>query len=41
MIYHEVSLPIRKRKIPMKSLLRGEALKAFAEWREKADKIRY
>jgi guanine deaminase len=40
-IYREVSLPIRKRKIPMKQLLRDEALAAFAEWRDKVDKILY
>jgi guanine deaminase len=40
-IYREVSLPIGKREMPMKQLLRGEAIKAFAEWRAKADKVRY
>jgi len=40
-IYHEVALPIRRRKLPMKQLLRNEALAAFQEWQEKADKIRY
>jgi len=41
MIYHEVSLPIEKRQIPMKQLLRGEALAAFVEWKNKSDKVRY
>jgi guanine deaminase len=40
-IYREVSTPIGRRKIPMKQLLRPEALKVFAEWKNKADKIRY
>jgi tRNA(Arg) A34 adenosine deaminase TadA len=40
-IYREVSLPIRKRKLVMKPLLRNEALKAFAEWDKKTDKIPY
>jgi guanine deaminase len=40
-IYREVALPIRKRKLVMKQLLRNEALKAFAEWDEKIDKIAY
>ena len=40
-IYREVSTPIARRKIPMKQLLRPEALKVFAEWKNKADKIRY
>jgi tRNA(Arg) A34 adenosine deaminase TadA len=40
-IYTEVSRPIAKRKLPMKQLMRKEALAAFAEWRDKADKIKY
>ncbi|MSU59701.1 MAG: nucleoside deaminase [Pedosphaera sp.] len=40
-LYREVALPISKRKIPMKQLLRGEALTAFKEWQAKADKVRY
>jgi tRNA(Arg) A34 adenosine deaminase TadA len=40
-LYREVALPISKRKIPMKQLLRGEALEAFREWKNKPDKIRY
>ena len=40
-IYREVALPIRKRKLAMKQLLRDEALKAFTEWETKADKVRY
>ena len=40
-IYREVSLPISSRKIPMKQLLREEALAAFVEWKNKADKVSY
>jgi len=40
-IYREVALPIRKRSLKMKQLLRSEALKAFLEWQEKTDKIPY
>ncbi len=40
-IYREVARPIGRRKIPMKSLLRSEALVAFHEWQGKADKVRY
>ena len=40
-IYREVALPISQRKIPMKQLLRNEALTAFIEWKNKADKIPY
>jgi tRNA(Arg) A34 adenosine deaminase TadA len=41
LIYREVARPIARRKIPMKQLLHPEALKVFAEWKNKADKIRY
>ncbi len=40
-IYREVALPIAKRKLPMKPLLRNEALVAFKEWQNKTDKISY
>jgi tRNA(Arg) A34 adenosine deaminase TadA len=40
-IYREVALPIRKRKLIMKQLLRNEASKAFQEWERKTDKIPY
>jgi guanine deaminase len=40
-IYGEICLPASRRAIPMKPLLRAEALKVFAEWRKKADKILY
>ena len=40
-IYREVALPIRKRKLVMKPLLRNEALVAFKEWAKKPDKIPY
>ena len=40
-LYREVAVPISLRKIPMKQLLHKEALTAFAEWKNKADKIPY
>jgi tRNA(Arg) A34 adenosine deaminase TadA len=40
-IYREVALPISRRSLPMKQLLRPEALKAFAEWKTKTDKTIY
>src|SRR2546425_13143609 len=36
-LYQEVSAPISRRKLPMKQLLRREALKVFAEWHVKSD----
>jgi tRNA(Arg) A34 adenosine deaminase TadA len=40
-IYREMARPVSRRKIPMRQFLRGEALKVFKAWRDKADKIRY
>jgi guanine deaminase len=40
-IYREVSRPVSRRRISMKQLLRKAALTAFAEWKNKADKIPY
>lgn len=40
-LYHEVALPVPRRKIPMKQLLRSEALKVFEEWKNKPDKTLY
>ena len=40
-IYREVARPVSRRQIPITRLLRDEALKVFAEWKKKPDKIRY
>ena len=40
-IYREIRRPVFRRKIPMKQLLRDEAMKAFAEWHRKADRTPY
>ena len=40
-IYREVARPVSRRKVPMKQMLRNEALEVFAEWKNKADKIQY
>ena len=40
-IYREVALPLSRRKLRMKQVLHREALKAFAEWEKKPDKVRY
>jgi tRNA(Arg) A34 adenosine deaminase TadA len=40
-IYREVALPIPKRALVMKQFMRKEALVAFTEWQNKADKILY
>jgi guanine deaminase len=40
-LYREVAQPIERRKIPMRQLLRAEALPVFGEWQVKDDKVRY
>lgn len=40
-IYEELDLPIEKRKIPTRQMLREEALEAFNKWKNKTDKIEY
>jgi tRNA(Arg) A34 adenosine deaminase TadA len=40
-LYHQVALPLRRRSLAMKQLLRDEALAAFREWKKKADKVVY
>jgi tRNA(Arg) A34 adenosine deaminase TadA len=40
-IYREVALPLGRRQLEMKQLLRNEALKAFVEWQKKPDKVLY
>ncbi len=40
-IYREIPLPIPERSLPMKQLLRKEALIAFKEWEAKKDRVSY
>ena len=40
-IYTEVSLPLARRSIPMRQLMRKDALVVFKEWKNKPDKVRY
>ena len=40
-IYSEISKKKEDRKIPIKQMLRKEALKAFELWSKKTDKIKY
>lgn len=40
-IYDELSLPLEERKLHAEILLHEEAIKAFIQWDEKADKIEY
>ena len=41
MIYEEMGCDISKRKIPIKSIGREDALKIFEEWKQKEDKVKY
>jgi len=40
-IYQQVPLPPEQRTVKMQLYLRDEAQKAFREWQEKTDKVRY
>ncbi len=40
-IYEEIDLPYEKRKIPNIQILREEAIEAFKDWENKADKTEY
>lgn len=40
-IYKELELTPDKRRLHSETLLSGEALKAFQEWTDKTDKIKY
>jgi len=40
-LYKELSVPLPERRIPMKQLLRSEALLVFKEWDEMENKIQY
>ena len=39
--YRELARPLSKRRLPMKQLMRAEALNAFKPWQGKPDKVRY
>ena len=41
LIYSEISKKNEDRQIPIKQILRDEALKAFEIWSKKTDKIKY
>jgi tRNA(Arg) A34 adenosine deaminase TadA len=40
-LYREIARPLPHRKIPMRQILRREALPVFQEWAAKSDKIPY
>lgn len=40
-IYHELALNPKERSLPTQQLLHGEALQAFADWRDKEDRTDY
>lgn len=41
LIYQEIRLPLARRRIPMKQMMRPEALEVFAAWEAKSDRIDY
>lgn len=40
-LYHELTIPLSGRKIPIHQVLRDEALGVFREWEKMENKIRY
>ncbi|MBI3534228.1 MAG: nucleoside deaminase [Deltaproteobacteria bacterium] len=40
-LYHEIKRPLKQRKVPLKQLMRKEALKIFQDWQNKKDKNLY
>ena len=40
-IYQELERPLDKRKLPIKQMMRKEALQVFREWEGKTDKVQY
>lgn len=40
-IYKEISRKVSTRKLPTEQICRDEAIKAFEEWKNKTDKIKY
>lgn len=40
-IYDEIGLPMEKRKLPVRQLLRNEALRVFRHWNNSEMKIKY
>ena len=40
-LYHEMAKPLSERSLPMENIGRELAIKAFAEWHEKEDKMLY
>lgn len=40
-IYQELERPLGKRRLPIKQMMREEALQVFKEWEEKTDKVQY
>lgn len=40
-IYEEIDRPVAQRSIPTRMLMREQALKAFRDWEQKADKVEY
>lgn len=40
-LYHELTVPLSRRKIPISQILRDEAFEVFREWEKMENKIRY
>ncbi len=40
-LYHELTVPLSQRRIPINQILRDEAFEVFREWEKMENKIRY
>ena len=40
-IYDELTRPLSSRRMPLRQMLRDEALRAFSAWRSKSDRVEY
>jgi len=40
-LYRQMRLPLARRALPLRQVLRAEALAAFRQWERKPDKVRY
>jgi tRNA(Arg) A34 adenosine deaminase TadA len=41
LIYHELKVPLARRQVPMKPMMRRQALDAFAAWKANCHKVAY
>ena len=40
-IYAELTKPVAERRLPLRQMMREQALQAFSAWRSKSDRVEY